>query len=97
VTQPDPRAARRALFDAHDPTVIAEAFAQQAQDAAKARKRDQELIAAALKHPPQGWPEIAAWVDEGTWLRILAEAGDERAALQAIRPPAKQRLTDGAA
>lgn len=89
----DKRGARRAQFDSRDPDisgpVIAEALAQQNADVAAQHQRDQDLIGAALRRPPQRWPELAAWVDEGTWQRILSEMpAQQRAALEAIRPAA---------
>jgi hypothetical protein len=93
----DTRAARRRLFDEADEKtmagLVAEHHAYLDELAVKNRQRDSETIARGLALPPQGWPELAAWVDEGTWLRVLGEATAElRAELEALRPPAGRRI-----
>lgn len=89
----DKRVARRYLFDTATDEELApvldELRLQRDETARQHRERDLASVAAALKLPAQGWPELAAWVDEGTWLRILGEMPpDQRADLEAIRPPA---------
>jgi hypothetical protein len=96
----DKRAARRKLFDTADEPalrrLIAEHLAYLDELAVKQRQRNADNLARGLALPPNGWPEIAAQVDEGVWLRILGESPpDLRAELEAIRPPARGRLTDG--
>lgn len=95
----DPRAARRQLFDTADKAtmdqLIAEHRAYLDELAVKRRQLNAENLARGLALPPQGWPEIAKQVDEGTWLRILGESPDDlRAELEALRPPVRGRLTD---
>lgn len=88
------QAARRHQIDTATPeqmTVLMSEFrAERARVNAAQRERDRQTIESASRQPPQGWPEIASWVDEGTWTRVLGEAPtDLRAELESIRPPGR--------
>lgn len=62
--------------------------------AADNRDHDQQTAEAGQRAKPLStWQEIADWVDEPTWLRILSDLTPEtRAECEQIRPPAG--LTD---
>lgn len=82
----DARAARRLASDRG-------AFVPTAEDnlriAAENREHDRRSIAAgAAAAPLSTWQQVADYVDEPTWLRILADLSPtNRAECERIRPP----------
>ncbi len=62
------------------------------------RAHDQDAISRGLAFPPNGWAELARWVDEGTWLRLLGEYREtqpaEYARMIALRPPTQTKIGD---